>query len=416
MKRKKIQARTVHNVIPKEMLSEKQLEDKKVAEYVKKHGKYEVEYKKSDAQIEALEYLTKLGYVKKTKDKIYRVFFNYVAHPYLPHVYPYGDLGINVKTQSNFTHFDFGEEDYKHFFKTAKEFQNEMNSGGHSHITSFNFGINFSYQTDVYEVKNEFFDAILLGVSMTGVLTGNFSQPFIQTRYKGKETIEKKNWKVLKKFDGKRFLKGSKELKKDVKKLPWKKEVIGIIEGDDKKLYQIATGAGAKKLKKEQKSASKIFPPPKFFGKGLYSYENVIARIFEDSVSEYLRNNGHYTTTTRFTPKYLGKEIDVFGERGSKKNKEIVLCECKFRFDDRAITKDEIEYFLTKSLQIKKNETKKEQISFNFWLVTTTKQIEPEAKKYLKRTNIQFMIAKLPVNWRKQADWEITKLSELYKK
>jgi len=141
-----------------------------------------------------------------------------------------------------------------------------------------------------------------------------------------------------------------------------------------------------------------------------------MSRIFEDVIAEYLRGKEHYNTTTRFVPKYLGKEIDVFGERGSRNNKEIIICECKFRFEDRMITKEELEYFVIKSNVIKKNEGKNEQIKFNFWFVTNTRNIESEAKKYLKRTNLRFMVAKLPTNWRKQANWSVNQITEVFKK
>ncbi len=406
MKRKTIQVEIVHDEIPREMLSDTQLKDPKVAEQIKKDGKYRNKTKIPDKEITALNNLTDLGYVKKTNGKIYRVYLNYNAKPYLPLVFPDGYLRINEHIQVSHKLFDFEEKKYKLFYKTAQEFKNEIQSGVHSHITVINFGTNFSYKTEIFEVVDDFFDAIELSVTKSGKLTGRFMEPFIESRNSRKE---RKNWKMLqKKFSERRFLKGSKELLKDVKNLSWKKEFIGYIEGFDKRIWDIQKQTSIKKPE-----TSKEVSQESSFGKGLYSYENVLARIFEDAISEYLRSYEHYNTTTRLVPNYLEKEIDIFGERGSRKNREVVICECKLKRNNTKITKDELDYFLTKSTEIKKNESKTGVTSFNFWFVTTTKNIEPDARKFLKKTKIQFMVAKLPSNWERRADWKVTKISEM---
>ena len=415
MQEKKIPVKHVHDIIPKEMLSETQLKDPKINEQIKKLGEYRTETKIQEKNIKALDQLVKLKYVKKTKEKIYRVYFNFIAHPYIPHVYPGGRFGILSSTKFSFTHFDFYEKEYKIFFETAKEFENERKSGNHTHITTFEFHLGFSYDTEVYELKDDFFDAMSLNISSSNKkLIGHFTKPEIRQKCKGTEIIEKKNLKSLSEFTEEQFLKGSEEMRKEVKKLDWKKNIVGIIKGFDNRIYTIPKLVRAKKSKKQ--NSLDVFQSPNFFGKKLYSLENITARIFEDSIAEYIRNNEHYSTTTRYIPSYLGKEIDIFGERGSKKNKEIILCEAKFRFDEIPITKDELTHFHQKAGIIKKNESKKENISFRFWFVTTTKKIEPDAKKFLQETKIEFMVAKLPTNWKKQSDWTVTKISEKHKR
>ena len=414
MKKKKIRVRTVRDEISKEMLSETQLRDPKINEKVKKYGKYSIESTIQDSSVVALNHLTKLGYVKKINEKVYRIHLNYTAHPYKPHVYPDGNLGIMINSNTVFKHFDFFENEYKLFFKTANEFKNGMKSGNHRHMTDFNFGINFSYETVAYEMNDDFFDAMLLNISDTGRMTGRFSEPFIKKSYKRKETIEKKDWKLLSEFTEEQFLKGINGIRKKIKKLLWKKEFMGIVEGFDKRLYTMQKPPRKRKMGK-QKAERLSLSPPDFFGRGLYSYENTMARIFEDTVSEYLRSNDHYHTTTRYHPPYLGKEIDVFGERGSKNNREILVCEAKFRLGKSPITKDELSYFNQKATEIKKLNQKDDAL-FNFWFVTNTRDIEKEAKKFLHSTKIRFMVTKLPANWERKADWKITKISEVYKK
>ena len=408
MIQKKIQVTTRHNEISKEMLSEIQLKDPKVNEQVEKFGKYCIESKINTQRIRALNLLEELGYVKKINKKIYRIYLNYEAHPYVPNVCPDGNLEILVNSNITHTHFDFDEDECKLFFDTVNKFQNEIRSGKHSHIASLNKGINFHYKTDVYEVNDDFFDAMVLEVTDVGRLEGNFAEPVIRCTYKRKEIIESKNWRRLSKFTEEQFLKGSDEMNKEVKKLSWKKEQIGFIEGFDKRMYSIQKPTGESKPKKMYSWS------PDFFGRGLHSYENTMARIFEDAVSEYLRNNEYYHTTLRYSPSDLNGEFDVFGERGSMKNKEILVCEAKLRIGKKPISKSELDWFNQKATKFKKI-NQKDNVSFDFWFVTNIRNIEPEAKKFLHRTKIRFMVAELSKNWERQADWEITKILERYK-
>ena len=411
MTNKKILAKTIHEVIAKNMLTEEQLNDPQIANLVNMRGRYEIETKRSENEIEALDILTGLGYVQKKKDKIYRVALIYIAHPYVPQVNPGGGLGIHINNKSSRTCFDFNEREYRFFVQTTKQFKDEIRSGSHSHITLLDYRIIFNYETDVYEVEDDFFDAISLIITKNGELAARLSEPYILSKYQGKEETETKNWKFLKQISGKRFLQGKQELLNVVKELPWKKDIIGMIKGYDQRIYNITKVDPTNKIRKKTNSSQMFFNIPSFFGHGLYSYENTISRIFEDAVAEYLREKEKYITTVRFTPKYLRKEIDIFGERGTKKFREIMICECKFRFNNNKITKDEIEWFLAKCVKIKKVETKNDVHNFKFWFVTTTDQIEPDADKFLKKTKIEFKQAILPQSWQKRADWSISKIS-----
>ena len=139
-----------------------------------------------------------------------------------------------------------------------------------------------------------------------------------------------------------------------------------------------------------------------------------MARIFEDAVSEYLRNNEYYHTTTRYQSSSLNKEFDVLGERGSMKNKEILVCETKLRINKNPITKDELCDFYQKAAEFKQT-NQSNNTSFDFWFVTNIDDIEQEAKEFVHKTKIRFMIAKLPENWERRANWGITEILEYHK-
>ena len=411
MKRKKVQVKTVNDVIEKSMLSEKQLANPKIADSVRKHGKYWLETILTDDKVQALDTLVDLGYVRKRTGKVYEIYLAYTASPYIPLIYPDGNLGVLLHTTMSRSTFSLSDEQYGVFVDSFKKFEAAMKSGRHNHITMLNHGVVFNYSTDIYEVEDDFFDAIMLEITDSGTLECRLSEPYINTIDKKSKTIESKNWKPLAKISRRRFLKGKKDLEKVVRKLPWKNDYIGMMEGNDHKVWTMTKNDPTKTTgKKQTKEDSYI---PNVFSKGLYSYENTMGRIFEYEVAEYFRKKEHYITTTRVTPTYLRKEIDVFGEKNTIKHKKIIICECKFRINNRPITKSELDLFQEKCSKIKKNESKIGSNSFRFCMVTNTDQIDEDARKFLKNTKIEFMQAVLPRNWNKRSDWSINEMRRI---
>ena len=103
-----------------------------------------------------------------------------------------------------------------------------------------------------------------------------------------------------------------------------------------------------------------------------------------------------------------GREIDV--QTYQLQLTESIICECKFRLRNSAITFDELELFGTKAKIIKE---KNKNEAFQFWLVTNTQNIESEAIEYAKKNNVRIMIATIPSNWHRRSDWSILNLKRL---
>ena len=61
-----------------------------------------------------------------------------------------------------------------------------------------------------------FFDAMMLKVTDDGRLEGNFAEPMVTSSYNGKKFTESKNWKLLSEFTEEQFLKGGREIRKEV--------------------------------------------------------------------------------------------------------------------------------------------------------------------------------------------------------
>jgi hypothetical protein len=82
-----------------------------------------------------------------------------------------------------------------------------------------------------------------------------------------------------------------------------------------------------------------IFGLPNYLEPGFASIENYLSRIFEDSVAQFLQNKYDYFTKVRTKPDYLGgQEIDVQGYL--QQPRQSLVCECKFRLRNNAITID----------------------------------------------------------------------------
>ena len=212
MLNKKIQARKVFQRIPKEELTAEQLEDPIIASKVEGLGYLDIDKILWPKEIlDVLDFFVKLGYVDKYTDTIHQISFHYAVHPYVPYISPSGRLGISGSSTSSTKIIELDSKSYSDFVRTARDFQNQRVSGKHPHITEFNYGENFHYQSDVYEVKDRYFDAIEIGYR-DGLLNVYLTDPGIRTRNK----TPRKLWKRAKQLDLNLFLSGNQYIDKYV--------------------------------------------------------------------------------------------------------------------------------------------------------------------------------------------------------
>ena len=405
MYNKMMQVKTIYDRIAKSNLSINSLKDWKVRAQVEKFGYYDSAQELPDSTIGALEFLTELGYLEKRNDTIYKIGFFYEVYPYKPVVTPLGYVGISSPMTYHYETLTLDSKQYQAFDETAPSLKNQVSAGMHKHITKFDYGVNFSYDTTIYEVKDLYFDAIWIDcLEPEGKLTVELVEPFIQSSSKR----DRKNWRKIREVDPELFLSDSKELGKLIDELEWKKRSIGCIIYNDK-AYTIVPREIAQGRVEENDSMG----IPRFLDKGVYSYENTRSRIFEDAVADYLQDKYQYALTARFKPCYLeGKEIDVFAEKGTKQ-KTYTICECKFRQNDSPITMDELRYFQQKIEKVKNIENKRGEAKFYFWFVTNIDDLENGLREYSKQVGIELMKAHLSGNWEKRSDWSVVNISAI---
>jgi len=150
----------------------------------------------------------------------------------------------------------------------------------------------------------------------------------------------------------------------------------------------------------------------------LEDIENFQSRIFEMEVERFLRREyGYFSTDTRLKPPYLeGKEIDVIARKDVLAGKNTVtICECKLRFNDTPITKDEIQKFAEKFQVIREHEAEKAHtegrgLEIYGWFVTNTHKLSERVIKLAKDNNVELRIASLPKNWKRRSDWKVLDL------
>ncbi|CAN5418601.1 hypothetical protein BH18THE2_BH18THE2_17090 [soil metagenome] len=232
MEKKKIQVRKVFERIPREALPAEQLEDPMIAQSIEKFGLYDVAISLWPEQtLNILDFLVELGYVDKFLDNIHQISYHHVVHPYTPYIFPSGGVGITGPGNSSVKMLELDSKRYSNFLKTAGDFKNQLNSGKHPHITEFSFGENFHYQSDVYEGKDKYFDALGIGYLLyKRTLTVYLTEPETFTH----NNVISKRWKRLRQLDLNLFLCGNTTINGFIDELEWKKEFVGIVIYDNR--------------------------------------------------------------------------------------------------------------------------------------------------------------------------------------
>ena len=339
--------------------------------------------------------------MEKRSDTIHYFRYYYETFPYEPYVSPFGWVGLSTSEHFVSSYLKVDSKHYDLFVETAEDLKNQVIKKLHRHITDFQYGESFSYDTIVYELHDKYFDALQIFYDKTkNDLIIQIVRPYVTS---SSTWGDRKNYKILQKIDSGIFLNKS-ELDKIINNLEWKKSSRGILI-IDKKSYFL--------LNKNEKEDNASRTVPNFLDDGFASKENYLARIFEDAIAQYLSSKYGYQFSCRMKPSYLdGKELDIFGEKGVE-TKTITICECKLRFNDSRITLGELDYFHKKILKVKQNEAKRGEIKFHFNFITNLSQVDADVKEFASQNNIEINQAILPSNWQERADWKITEIKKL---
>ena len=148
--------------------------------------------------------------------------------------------------------------------------------------------------------------------------------------------MDEKQWRQVKHLNVK--LADKNKIDEEISNLEWKRDRFGMLILNQKAYWLMKDGSI---INYNDFITRQIFGIPDYLDPGFASVENYLSRIFEDSVAQFLQNEYEFFTRVRTKPDYLGgKEVDIEAYR--KETRESIICECKFRLGNNAISIDEI--------------------------------------------------------------------------
>jgi hypothetical protein len=401
-----VQAKQVFNRLTKDNVDFIGLKSEEAKKQIESKGYYEVATEQSKEILSALDCLVSLGYLAKRRDTLFHVGFYYMAYPYVPNVSPLGSVGVAVETNIQSKQLELNSDQYKRFLESAKILKSEVLGGRHRHITQFDYGTLFSYDTDVYQTNPPFFDSLSLQFDDSKQsLRVDLTEPFVER----KDKTDSKNWRRIGELPEEVFLSRPDEVRQTCESLNWKKKLIGILLVDGA-AYFVPQPDRVEEVRAEMQRGP---PVPSFLGEKVFAFENYMSRIFEDATADYLRKTFQYNATPRYKPEYLQDgEIDVFAEKGIMP-KDITICECKLRFNEAPINIDELKGFEKKVVLAREKEGARGQIKFFFWFVTNAGALDADVRDYAAKTGIEIMHSTLSENWQRRSDWTVSRISKL---
>jgi len=395
LNKKRILTRTVFERISKEQLPQSALEDPVVRNSVEQLGYYDVAHEITHDQKKILDDLVKLGYVDMRRTRINKVWLNHVSFLYYPDLKDGLQrfvLNFNIISSSKYAFLE--DDELEEFQRAIDRFQRERSIGHHPHVKQLNYGIEFSYETDVYEIKNKYFDAILLGCSNCRLIV-SLVEPYIVFRITRGKRRDRKKWRVIKEINGDLFLKGSHAIDKYIEELEWKTKADGYLIVDD-----VAYVVNPRASPKSESFLDK-YPIT------VREIENWYAHEFERATAEFVRDKyGYHHTRVNFRPPYLeGKELDVYAMKFGR-IRHLTLIECKLRIYDEFNPITVIEVASAKEVMQKIEDYEKKKaakegycLKIYKWILTNSKTIQSEARALLDESKIKVKRALLPPDW-----------------
>jgi hypothetical protein len=349
-----------------------------------------------------LEYLTDLGYIQKSNSEINCIKYRYTIYYSYPVILPVGNFQIVGSVYPIEELVVSTADKFAAICSKLEEFKKNVRSGIYPNLLDFNYTVHKKFYSVVYEIKNTYLDSLSFFTYESGTQLWSSSPLNIPN----KEGFDEKRWRGVKHLANVNLADKNK-IDKEISNLEWKRDRFGMLILNGKAYWLMNDG---NIINYNDFITHQIFGLPNYLEPGFASIENYLSRIFEDSVAQFLQNKYDYFTKVRTKPDYLGgQEIDVQGYL--QQPRQSLVCECKFRLRNNAITIDEFESFNEKIGKIRHKNEKERNDYLQFWLVTNTRNIESEALKHAKANDIKIMIASLPTNWHRRADWSVLDLS-----
>lgn len=249
---------------------------------------------------EILEFFVLLGYVDRKQEVCYHIKYSVAIYHYQPFITPNGTIDLPGETVQYSKNIILGSKEYNKFSQQVTDFGSSVNSGLYHTIFSFKYDLIEKFNSLVYELKNRYFDTIYffkpdecsLAAPMNIPTEGNLTKKWRGITKNEADPI------TLEDFYNKDIIDSR------IDKLEWKRDRDGMIVFNGRAYW----------LKKDGEYENfhdfyerNILGIPNFLDRGIFSIENYMSRIYEDSVGQYLHNQYSYNILTRYKPNYLDK-------------------------------------------------------------------------------------------------------------
>ncbi|MDN5847985.1 MAG: restriction endonuclease [Candidatus Nitrosocosmicus sp.] len=373
--------------------------DKQSFEELKNNDSLNVFTNKSDIH-QILEHFVDLEYVERRVENIYSVDYEILLFPYIPIISPIGFTTFTGEILNFSDTVILTEKELRRFKKVAEEIRSQTKNGIHPHLRQFDFAVNIETNSEVYEMKNTYFDAFMFGQEK-GQIRLYETTPLNIPDINGLET---KKW-AYSKFHPPELLNDKTAIDKIISCVEWKSRYHGLLVSHSKAHWILDEDVAENYHDKITKTALKIGD---LFERTNVDYHNMHSRIFEDSVSLQLSKLGYSVETRRKIEDISNNkkfEIDIWGNKDQK----ILLAECKLRFGSNPINKDEVQSLIDKiQLVITQHHS-----SVIGYIITNINNIDEDAIQLARSESIKIFNAVLSREWKNRADWKIITMKEV---
>jgi len=387
-----------------ENLFELLIKDSNIAYELKQNKSYEIFKNKINEIQEQLDYFTELGYLLKRKESIFSITYDIVIYPYTPVISPIGFTTFTGEIYTLSDNIILTGSELSKFEKISTIICNQIDSGRHSHIRRFTYTKDQLSYSDVYEIKDNYFDAMLFS-NMDGNIKLYETEPLNLPTKDGKD---EKQWGFKKSYPVE-IIENKQKIDEIISTISWKKNKIGLL---------IKNGVGYWLLSNNiaenfhDRITQEIHKLPQFFEKALFNYHTVHSRIFEDSVSTYLSNQYNVNVITRKIVKnsITNEQYEIDSYIHDNKNQKIIVGECKLRFEDKPINYDEV-VRLKEKIEFLQQKNSYKVVGM---IITNVDKLDSDAENFvLEKNDIEFWHASLSHNWKNRSDWKVTNLTQI---
>lgn len=286
MRNKRIRLKTVYAHLNPEQIRKEDKDKPHVAAQIQQKGYYEISHTIPEHHIQALEELISLGYVERKHTTIYKVWLNKKLSLNELRILPTGSVAFLEKGEElSFKSHYLDAMQYETFEETFKQVSRKVEDAEYSHVKRLDGGVELDYQTDIYEMKDLYFDALWpLFSSDKDKSSLSLTEPLVETTSAKKA---QKNWVKQKKIELEWFFLNRQAIDSEIRKLQWKKRHIGIIIFDD--IPYFISWPSQNGISETRQ----IEPPQQSPRDRLETFKNLIEKenLKEKEVQEFLENN-----------------------------------------------------------------------------------------------------------------------------